>query len=146
MQLDQLKPTSLPRCDLSGASASHCRLPMGNSVKLIGKALNTAKVHEPILRFRCFGNSRNVKVPSGTRINSFCPGECHQHVFPLLVSASPCHLDRFLPFTPYANTQKTLVRSRHTDKLLSVSSFILLPLSFLGARPGWFVAFSPLLD
>ena len=36
---------------------------MGNSVKLIGKALNTGKVHEPILRFRRFENSRNVEVP-----------------------------------------------------------------------------------
>ena len=96
MQLDQLKPNVIVHwCDLSGASAGHCRLPMGNSVKLIGKALNTGKVHEPVLRFRRFENSRDVEVLPANQANE--PRTRLFYPFPLILGSSECLPVSFSP-------------------------------------------------
>lgn len=49
--------------------------------------------------FRCFENSRNVKVPPGTRTNRFCPGKRYER------GSSPVHDHdpriRFFPFLSF---------------------------------------------
>jgi len=50
MQLDQFKPNVIVHGAIFPEPAQVIVVvPMGNSVKLIGKGLNTGKVHEPIL-------------------------------------------------------------------------------------------------
>jgi hypothetical protein len=50
MQLDQLKPNVIVRGSIFPEPVQVIVVvPMGNSVKLVGKGLNSGKVHEPIL-------------------------------------------------------------------------------------------------
>ena len=98
-----------------------------------------------------------MKVPPGTRTNRFCPGKRHDTAFSL--SLSPRLLVSLTlvpfcssPFTPSASRPNFACQIRPISleciKFYSlqlswawrdhfpVSSFILLPLSFLRARPG----------